>query len=53
MSILLGSNSNVFDAMREAGINAGTFRAYRDQYNFVPTVWPAKESVPDAPVGTP
>lgn len=50
MSILLGSNSNVFDAMREAGINAGTFRAYRDQYNFVPTVWPAKESVPDAPV---
>jgi hypothetical protein len=46
----IGSNSKVFDAMREAGINARTFRAYRDQYNFVPTVWPVKESVPDAPV---
>ena len=50
MAILFGSNSNVFDAMNEAGINVHTFRAYRDQYNFVPTVWPAKESVPDAKV---
>src|ERR1700733_11771234 len=36
--------------MLEAGINVHTFRAYRDQYNFIPTVWPAKESVPDARV---
>ena len=50
MSILVGCNSRVFDEMREAGIGVRTFRAYRDQYNFVPTVWPAKESVPDAPV---
>ena len=50
MSILVGCNSRVFDAMREAGIGVRTFRAYRDEYNFVPTVWPAKESVPDAPV---
>ncbi|MGI9007803.1 MAG: hypothetical protein ACR2FU_16660 [Streptosporangiaceae bacterium] len=50
MRLLIGSNSKVFDAMREAGINARTFRAYRDQYNFIPTVWPVKESVPDAPV---
>jgi hypothetical protein len=50
MSILLGSNSNVFDAMREAGISARTFRAYRDQYNFVPAAWPAKQSAPDARV---
>ncbi len=50
MSILVGSNSKVFDPMLEAGIGVRTFRAYRDQYNFVPTVWPAKDSVPDAPV---
>jgi hypothetical protein len=50
VSILFGSNSKVFDAMNEAGISVQTFRAYRDQYNFVPTVWPAKESVPDASV---
>lgn len=50
MAILFGSNSNVFDAMNDAGINVHTFRAYRDQYNFVPTVWPARASVPDAKV---
>lgn len=50
MGLLIGSNSKVFDAMRDAGIDARTFRAYRDQFNFIPTVWPAKESVPDAPV---
>jgi hypothetical protein len=50
MSILFGSNSSVFDAMHAAGINVRTFRAYRDQHNFVPTAWPAKESVPDARV---
>jgi hypothetical protein len=50
MGILFGSNSRVFDAMNDAGIGVHTFRAYRDQYNFVPTVWPAKESVPDAKV---
>jgi hypothetical protein len=50
VAVLLGSNSKVFDPMREAGIDARTFRAYRDQYNFIPTVWPAKESVPDAKV---
>lgn len=50
MSVLFGSNSKVFDTMNEAGINVRTFRAYRDQYNFIPTVWPAKESVPDASV---
>jgi hypothetical protein len=48
VSILFGSNSRVFDAMNDAGISVGTFRAYRDQYNFVPAAWPAKESVPDA-----
>jgi hypothetical protein len=36
--------------MNEAGITVRTFRAYRDQYNFIPTVWPSKESVPDARV---
>ena len=50
MGLLIGSNSKVFDPMRDAGINARTFRAYRDKFNFIPTVWPAKESVPDAPV---
>lgn len=50
MGLLIGSNSKAFDVMREAGINVRTFRAYRDQYNFIPTAWPAKESVPDAPV---
>ena len=50
MAVLVGSNSRVFDPMREAGIDARTFRAYRDQYNFIPTVWPAKESVPAARV---
>ena len=50
MSILFGCNSRDFDAMLEAGITVATFRAYRDQYNFIPTVWPAKESVPEARV---
>jgi hypothetical protein len=50
VSVLFGSNSNVFDAMREAGISVSTFRAYRDQFNFIPTVWPAKESAPGARV---
>jgi hypothetical protein len=50
VGILLGSNSNVFDAMSQAGINVRTFRAYRDDFNFIPTVWPAKASVPDARV---
>jgi hypothetical protein len=50
VSILFGSNSNVFDAMNDAGISVRTFRAYRDQHNFVPTAWPAKESVPEARV---
>lgn len=50
MSILLGCNSRDFDAMNDAGITVRTFRAYRDQYNFIPTVWPAKETVPDAKV---
>lgn len=50
MSILFGANSRVFDPMHEAGINVRTFRAYRDQYNVVPTVWPAKDNVPDARV---
>jgi len=50
VSIQFGSNSKVFDAMREAGISPRTFRAYRDQYNFIPTVWPAKESMPEATV---
>jgi hypothetical protein len=50
VSVLFGSSSRVFDAMNDAGISVRTFRAYRDQYNFVPTRWPAKESVPDARV---
>jgi hypothetical protein len=50
MPILVGSNSRVFDPMLEAGIGARTFRAYRDQFNFIPTVWPAKDSVPEAKV---
>lgn len=36
--------------MNDAGIRVRTFRAYRDQYNFIPTAWPAKESVPEARV---
>jgi hypothetical protein len=48
MSLLIGSNSRVFDPMREAGIDARTFRAYRDQFNFIPKGWPAKESAPEA-----
>lgn len=50
MGVLVGSNSKVFDAMNDAGITVRTFRAYRDQFNLVPTVWPAKESVPEAVV---
>ena len=50
MSVLFGSNSRVFDPMNDAGITVRTFRAYRDEYNFVPTVWPSKESVPEAKV---
>jgi hypothetical protein len=50
VGILFGSNSKVFDPMNDAGITVRTFRAYRDQYNFVPTVWPSKESVPEAKV---
>jgi len=50
MTVLFGANSKVFDPMYEAGINVHAFRAYRDQYNFIPTVWPAKETVPDARV---
>jgi len=50
VSVLLGANSRVFDPMYEAGIQVRTFRAYRDKYNFVPTAWPAKETVPQARV---
>jgi hypothetical protein len=50
VSILFGANSRAFDVMYEAGINVRTFRAYRDQYNFIPTVWPMKAAVPDARV---
>jgi hypothetical protein len=50
MNVLLGSNSRIFDPMIESGINARTFRAYRDDYNFFPKGWPKKESVPDARV---
>ncbi len=50
MGLLFGSNSKVFDAMNDAGIKVGSFRAYRDEYNFIPTVWPSKTSVPDAKV---
>jgi hypothetical protein len=48
MTVLIGCNSRIFDPMREAGINVRTFRAYRDQFNFIPKGWPAKESVPEA-----
>jgi hypothetical protein len=48
VGVLIGSNSRIFDPMREAGINAQTFRAYRDQFNLVPKGWPVKESVPEA-----
>ena len=34
MGILLGSNSDVVDAMNQAGISVRTFRAYRDDFNF-------------------
>jgi hypothetical protein len=50
MGILFGSNSRVFDAMNDAGITVRTFRAYRDEFNFIPTVWPSKDSVPEARV---
>jgi hypothetical protein len=50
VGILLGSNSKVFDPMLDAGIAVRTFRAYRDQFNFIPTVWPSKDSVPEARV---
>jgi hypothetical protein len=50
MAILVGSNSRVFDPMLAAGIGVRTFRAYRDQYNFIPTAWPAKDSAPEARV---
>ncbi len=50
MSVLIGSNSRVFDSMHESGINVRTFRAYRDKYNLIPASWPAKDSVPDARV---
>ncbi len=46
MSVLFGSNSRVFDPMNDAGITVRTFRAYRDEYNFVPTVWPSKRACP-------
>jgi hypothetical protein len=50
VSILFGANSRAFDVMYEAGIDVRTFRAYRDQYNFIPTVWPTKPAVPEARV---
>ncbi len=50
MTVLVGCNSNTFDTMHAAGINVHVFRAYRDQFNFIPTVWPSKETVPDAKV---
>jgi hypothetical protein len=50
VSILIGANSKTFDEMVAAGIGARTFRAYRDKYNFIPTVWPAKPAVPGARV---
>lgn len=50
MGLLIGSNSKVFDEMHDAGIDVRSFRAYRDQYNFIPTVWPAKDSTPQARV---
>jgi len=42
VNVLVGANSRVFDPMREAGINAQTFRAYRDKYNLIPAGWPEK-----------
>jgi hypothetical protein len=48
VSILIGANSKTFDEMADAGIDVRTFRAYRDKYNFIPTVWPSKPAVPDA-----
>jgi hypothetical protein len=50
VTVLIGSNSKVFDSMDAAGINVHVFRAYRDQFNFIPTVWPSKQTVPDAKV---
>jgi hypothetical protein len=50
VGVLFGCNSRIFDAMNEAGIGVAAFRAYRDQYNFVPTAWPSKDSVPEARV---
>jgi hypothetical protein len=50
VGILFGCNSKIFDPMHDAGIGVRSFRAYRDKFNFIPTVWPAKESVPDARV---
>src|SRR5690349_16083489 len=50
VSVLCGANSKAFDEMHDAGIDVRTFRAYRDKYNFIPTVWPTKPDVPDAPV---
>jgi hypothetical protein len=50
VTLLVGSNSRVCDPMLEAGIGVRTFRAYRDQYNVIPTAWPAKDSVPEATV---
>jgi hypothetical protein len=50
MSVLLGCNSRVFDAMHDAGIGVRAFRAYRDEFNFIPSAWPSKDSVPQARV---
>lgn len=50
VGLLFGCNSRVFDAMNDAGINVRSFRAYRDEYNFIPTAWPSKTSVPGAKV---
>ncbi|HET7016252.1 MAG TPA: hypothetical protein VFI65_20185 [Streptosporangiaceae bacterium] len=50
MTVLVGCNSRIFDAMHDAGINVRTFRAYRDKYNFIPASWPTKETVSDARV---
>jgi hypothetical protein len=47
---MCGANSKAFDEMHDAGIDVRTFRAYRDKYNFIPTVWPTKPDVPDASV---
>jgi hypothetical protein len=48
MTVLLGANARVFQPMRDAGINALTWRAYRDQFNLIPKGWPVQESTPDA-----